>query len=163
MLLSQEHFDEFFKRASGGEKGTLFYLKNLCNFRNVKADISDNFSHFWELMCQNTEAFVTLPAKELSGIENTSDRPENPPVDIETESKEKRKEYMDAICQKITSHVWHQLNTDALKVEATGIDDLSLYCCNENFIGCEKRGQCLKGQWFHYSCAGVDPENLPNT
>ena len=46
MLLLQDFFDEFFKGSSASDRGTLCQLKNLFNFRNVKADISNNFFPF---------------------------------------------------------------------------------------------------------------------
>jgi hypothetical protein len=50
MLLLQDYYDLFFKGASAADKGTLCHLKNIFNFRQVKSDISDNFTHAWELM-----------------------------------------------------------------------------------------------------------------
>ena len=65
MILLQDFFDEFFKGASAADRGTLCQLKNMFNFRKVKADISDNFANAWELMCMVTESFVCLFAKKL--------------------------------------------------------------------------------------------------
>lgn len=58
MLLLQDFYNEFLKGASASDRGTLCQLKNLFNFRQVKADISDKFSHAWELMCLDVEGFT---------------------------------------------------------------------------------------------------------
>ena len=75
MLLLQDFLDEFFKGSSATDRGTLCQLKNRFNFRNVKADISNNFFHSWELMCLLTEGFVCLLVMKLLEMENPESRP----------------------------------------------------------------------------------------
>lgn len=59
--------------------------------------------------------------------------------------------------------LWRTLDTDRLLTDdGTGPPIL---CCGEDvyevLIGCECRSSCPNGEYFHYSCAGIDPENIP--
>lgn len=63
-------YDTFLKGSSAADRGTVCQLKNLFNFRHVRSDISDNFSHAWELMCLITEGLVCLVAMKMFSMED---------------------------------------------------------------------------------------------
>ena len=162
MLLLQDFYDTFFKGSSAADRGTVCQLKNLFNFRNVKSDISDNFSHAWELMCLITEGLVCLVAMKMLSMEDINSEPSTAPS-VETLSDDEKSSYFRSVCRDIVKKVWHELDTKQLKIE----DDTGppLYCCgeekDEGLIGCEERANCPNGELFHFSCVGLDPENPP--
>ena len=161
MLLLQDYFDVFFKGASAMDRGTLCHLKNIFNFRQVKADISDNFNHAWELMCTTTEGYVCLLAKDILGMDG--ERPPDAPPDIETASLDQREQFMKDICEKIVQTVWHHTNVDRLKEE--NICGPPLFCCGEELddplVSCYAGNRCTRGQFFHRICAGIDDDDIP--
>ena len=164
MILLQDFFDEFFKNSSASDRGTICQLKNLFNFRTVKADISDNFTHAWELMCLLTEGFVCLLTMKLLEMETPENRPSKAPLDLETASPAEKQAYFQELCKSVVKKVWHELDTKQLKVDNDS--GQPLYCCgeelDEGLIGCEERANCPYGELFHFSCVGVDPNNLPD-
>jgi len=60
--------------------------------------------------------------------------------------------------------VWHPLNTEKLKPEE-GAGEVTTKCCgmdiDEELIGCEARSSCQQGEFFNYTCAGIDPMSRP--
>lgn len=143
--------------------GELCQLKNLLNFRQVKSDIGDNFSHAWELMCTVVEGFVCLLAMARSEMFDTSSRPVSAPANIETASLDEKNNFFEATCKLIVDQVWKELDTDRLKEdEGTGPP---VICCgndlDDELIGCSSKSSCPKGEYFHYTCAGVDQDNIP--
>jgi hypothetical protein len=128
----------------------------------VKPDISDNFSHAWELMCVCTEAYLCLLAMELQKMEDISSRPNSAPDGIENASDEEKSKYFENVCSSLVSHVWYRLDTDLLQHDDG--TSLEMFCCGEDkdeaVIGCEARSRCTKGEYFHYSCVNVDPDNI---
>lgn len=163
MLLLQDFYDLFFKGSSSVEKGTLSHLKNIFNFRQVKADISDNFTYAWELMCLMTEGFVCLLAMTILGMEEKENRPTDAEEEIENASFEQRNVFFKDTCESIVQKLWFTLNTNAL-----GVDDGTgppVFCCGEDIdddtIACEAGSNCDNGEIFHYMCAEIDPNNVP--
>ncbi|KAJ8304619.1 hypothetical protein KUTeg_018202 [Tegillarca granosa] len=154
MLLLQDYFDEFFKGMSAAERGTLFNMKNIFNFRQVKWDIRNCFSDAWELMCLSTEDL---------GMSELDDRPQNAPLNLEQATMEVKRQYLTSVAQTLISKLEYKLDTDALlKMDKEGG---GVYCCDqdldEGFIGCDFGERCAKGQWFYYSCAGINETDLP--
>ncbi|XP_060559101.1 uncharacterized protein LOC132719356 [Ruditapes philippinarum] len=162
MLLLQDFYDTFYKGSSASDRGTLCHLKNLFNFRQVKGDISDNFSHAWELMSTLVEGYVCLLLMELKDINDTSSRPADAPLQIEDQSHDVKQVYFDDVCSSIVEKVWQNLDTDTLKEHADDQD--FVVCCgtemDDDLIGCESRSNCIGGEYFHYSCVDIDPENV---
>ena len=161
MLLLQDYFDTFFKGASAMDRGTLSHLKNIFNFRQVKADTSDNFNHAWELMCVTTEGYICLLVKELLQMTN-EERPPGAPPDIENASEEERYHYLESVCLKAVETIWHHTNVNKLRVDdGTGPP---VYCCgedlDEDIIVCKAGSRCTRGQYFHRACADYD-ETVP--
>lgn len=162
MLLLQDYFDDFFKGSSAADRGTLCQIKNMFNYRQVKADISDNFAHSWELMCLITETFVCLLAMEIQGFTEHASRPATAPDGLEDASEEVKSDFFKKICEEVVKTAWHKLDVERLQNDdGTGPP---IFCCGEDLhedvIGCESRSNCPNGEFFHYSCAGVDPENI---
>ena len=164
MILLQDYFDEFFKGSSAADRGTLNHLKNIFNFRQVKSDISDNFNHAWELMCLVTEGYVCLLTMELMEMAEKGDRPSTAPESIENSSVDDRQEYLQSVVSSVVQNVWHHLETESLKTDDQ--TEPEKFCCGEDIeeevILCGAGRNCTKGEVFHYSCAGLDTENLPN-
>jgi hypothetical protein len=163
MLLLQDFYDEFFKGTSASERGTLCQLKNLFNFRQVKGDISDNFSHAWELMCLVVEGFTCLLTMQVTGMNDLCDRPSNAPADIESAETSDKRDFLESTIKSVVEKVWQTLDTNRLLTDdGTGPP---IVCCgedvDEDLIGCDCRSSCPNGKYFHYSCAGIDPENIP--
>ena len=46
----QDYYDEFL--GASKSKGTLSFIRNYLNFRNVTKDVSECFNEAWELMFQ---------------------------------------------------------------------------------------------------------------
>ena len=164
MLLLQDFYDMFFKASSAPNRGTLCQIKNLFNFRQVKSDISDNFSQAWELMALIVEGFICLLMMKQCGMNDPTSRPENAPDNIENGNSDEKYAYFKQMVNKIVDIVWHSLDVDSLKTnDGTGVP---LLCCgeetDEDLIGCDSRSSCQRGEFFHYSCVGLDPENVPS-
>ena len=157
MLLLQDFYDEFFKGSSAADRGTLCQLKNLYNFRKVKADISDNFNYAWELMCLNTEGFVCLLAMGILNIDSLESEPEEAPVFDDSILFEEKSRYLESVCSKLVKKIWHEMDTASLRKD----DDqgIPLLCCGEDkddeLIECGERANCPNGDVFHYSCVGI--------
>ena len=164
MLLLHGFFDEFFKGSVASDRGTLCQLKNLFNFRNVKAGMSDIFSHSWELMRLLTEVYVCSLVIKLLEMEGLERRPSKAPLNIETASREERQKYFQFICNSVVKKVWHEMVIKRLKLDKDS--DRPLYCCGEEedneIIGCEERENYPFGDLFHYSCKDIDPVKLPD-
>jgi hypothetical protein len=165
MLLLQDYFDEFFKGSSSVDRGTLCQLKNIFNYWQVKSDISDNFNHAWELMCLTTEGYVCLLAMELFEMNERGARPVNAPADIENSPDDVRQTYLQSVVTEIVQNTWHSLDVESLKTDDnTGPE---LFCCGEDMDGevilCGAGRKCTRGEVFHYTCAGLDVDNLTNT
>lgn len=79
ILLLQDYFDEIFNGSSASDKGTLCHLKNIFNYRQVKSDISDNFTHAWELMYDATEDYIYLLTLQLLSITEENAWPSSAP------------------------------------------------------------------------------------
>lgn len=80
MLLLQDYFDDFFKGSSAADRGTVCQIKKKhVNYRQVNADISDNFAHLWEFMCLITDTFACLHAMEIQGFTDHASRPATAP------------------------------------------------------------------------------------
>lgn len=153
----QDFYDEFFRGTSASARGSLSYLKNIFNFRQVKADISDNFSQAWELMALATEGLVVLMAMGILGVDcKDDDLPDD--TDIE------------ALSFEIIDRVWHPMDQNALLIEqeaaASGDMGVQEFCCGEDIeedmIGCDSRGNCVSGEWFHFTCVDLDPDDVPD-
>ena len=164
MLLLQDFYDLFFKGSSAADRGTLCQIKNLFNYRQVKSDISDNFSQAWELMALVVEGFVCLLCMEECGMNDLASRPENAPDDIENGNDDEKYAFFSKLVNKIVDLVWHPLDVESLRSD----DDagVPLTCCgeesDEDMIGCEARSSCKRGEFFHYSCVGIDSDNIPS-
>jgi len=163
MLLLQDYYDLLFKGSSAADRGTLVHLNNLFNFRQVKSDVSDNFTHAWELMCLATEGFVSLLTMHLMEMEDEESEPGNVEITIVNGDFEQRNKYFTDVCKTVVQRLWHTLNTNALTVDhGTGP---SVFCCGEDLdngtIACSAGTNCTHGEVFHYICADVDPNNLP--
>lgn len=165
MLLLQDYFDEFFKGSSAADRGTLCHLKNLFNFRQVKSDISDNFNHARELMCVVTEGYVCLLAMKLMEMNDKSDRPETATESIENSDIEDRREFLQSVVTSVVETVWYHLETESLKTDDE--TEPEVFCCGEDIeedvILCGAGRNCTGGEVFHYSCVGLDADDLPNT
>jgi hypothetical protein len=163
MLLLQDYFDDFFKGSSAADRGILCQVKNMCNYRQVKANISDNFAHSWELMCLITETFACLLTMDIQGFTDHTSRPATAPDGLEDEADEVKSAFFNNICKEVVKSVWHRFDIERLKNDdGTGPP---IICCgedldDEDLIGCESRSSCPNGEFFHHSCAGVDPENI---
>ena len=162
MILLQDFFDDFYKGSSAADRGTICQAKNMFNYRTVKSDISDNFSHAWELMCLMTESFVCLLARDIQGITDENERPKTAPDDIEDAEEDVKAVFFGNFCKEMVKCVWHKVDTDLLKNDDRS--GLPIICCGEELeedvIGCERRSDCPNGEFFHYTCAGVDPNNI---
>lgn len=165
LLLLQDFYDEFFKGSSASDRGALCQLNNMFNFRSVKADISDNFTHAWELMCLQTEGFVCLLTMKLLDMEGPNSRPSTAPLHVETSTDVEKTDYFKSVCSKVVKKAWHDLDTKQLKIDNDS--GQLLFCCGEEkddgLIGCEERANCPNGELFYYSCVGLDPDDLPES
>lgn len=162
MILLQDFYDDFYLPKSAADRGTLCQVRNMFNFRQVKPDISDNFSYAWELMCVMTEAYVCLLAMKFQEMDEPSCRPNAAPIDIEHASDEEKAKYFEDVCKLLVQQTWHKLDTDLLKHDdGTG---LPVFCCGEDkndiVIGCEARSSCLNGEYFHCSCVTMDTNDI---
>ncbi|VDI05718.1 Hypothetical predicted protein [Mytilus galloprovincialis] len=164
MLLLQDYYDEFFKGSSAADRGTLSHLKNIFNYRQVKSDISDNFNHAWELMCLATEGYVCLLAMNLLDMKSANDRPNSAPEQIENSSNDDRAQYLHSVSTAIVKELWHHFDHDPLQFDDNSEPDR--YCCGEetgeDVILCGAGRNCSHGELFHYTCVGLDPDDLPN-
>ncbi|MES9880856.1 MAG: hypothetical protein ABW185_08250 [Sedimenticola sp.] len=167
MILLQDYFDEFFSASSSSDRGTLVQLKNLFNFRTVKADISDNFTHAWELMCLTTEGLVCLHVMEILGIETPLSRPTNAPPIIERGSVDEKKAYISEVSKTVVDALWHETDTSKLH-EVPPTPPTYTYCvCHVDLgddvpmIGCENGESCYGDEWYHYRCIGMKQEDVP--
>lgn len=138
--------------------------ENLLNFRQVKSDIGDNFAHAWELMCTVVESFICLLVISTVHMKDLTSKPKNAPENIENAPPVDKAIYFENICKTVVEKIWKILETDSLQVLDED-DGTPIFCCgqdiDEDMIGCEGRSRCINGEFFHYSCAGVDPENRP--
>lgn len=139
--------------------------KNIFNYRQVKSDISDNFNHAWELMYLTTEGYVCLLAMELLEMNQRGARPVNAPVDIENSPDDVRQTYLQSVVTEIVQNTWHSVDVESLKTDDnTGPE---LFCFGEDMddevMLCGAGRKCTRGEVFHYTCAGVDVNNLTNT
>ncbi|XP_064615651.1 uncharacterized protein LOC135479677 [Liolophura sinensis] len=154
ILLLEDYYNDFLKETSFEEKGTLRQIMNMINFSDDKLN---SFLQRWDLMCEATEAFVILSAMEVMGLKTTSDRPPSAVKALEACSLQKRRSFLDAVSKQIVQSIWHEMDTDALTISPSeGVAD---YCCNEDrdegVVRCKSGRGCIKGELFHYSCAGV--------
>lgn len=91
-------------------------------------------------------------------------RPSAAPESIENSSVDDRQEYLQSVVSSVVQNVWHYLETESLKTDDQ--TEPEKFCCGEDIeeevILCGAGRNCTKGEVFHYSCAGLDTENLPN-
>lgn len=161
MILLQDLYDDLYSFKSCAARGTMCQVRKMFNFRQVKPDISDNVSHAWELMSVCTETYSCLLKMEMQKIKDSSSRPYSAPDGIEKASDEEKSKYFEEICSGLVSYVWYKLDTEALKHDDG--TSLQMFCCGEDkhdaVIGCETPSRCTKGEYLHYSCVNVNPDN----
>ncbi|CAG2194617.1 unnamed protein product [Mytilus edulis] len=91
-------------------------------------------------------------------------RPSAAPESIENSSVDDRQEYLQSVVSSVVQNVWHYRETKSLKTDDQ--TEPEKFCCGEDIeeevILCGAGRNCTKGEVFHYSCAGLDTENLPN-
>jgi hypothetical protein len=73
--------------------------------------------------------------------------------------------YLQSVVTEIVQNTWHSLDVESLKTDDnTGPE---LFCCGEDMDGevilCGAGRKCTRGEVFHYTCAGLDVDNLTNT
>ncbi|OWF48543.1 Chromatin modification-related protein png2 [Mizuhopecten yessoensis] len=158
MLLLQDHFAEFC-RDSAADFGTLCFLKNTFNFRQVKQeDIGNCFSDAWELMCLATEGYVCLAVMEKFGLESLDDKPKHAPDGIEDDEKEEREKYLKNVVGELLQY---------FKGDAASQDSSYQYCnCRtdlgeEPMVGCAAKSKCARQEWYHLQCLGLPLDELP--
>ncbi|KAL3869048.1 hypothetical protein ACJMK2_041775 [Sinanodonta woodiana] len=107
------------------------------------------------------EGLVLLLAMDQLNMQDKYSRPS--PSSIEDADFNERKHYLEKVSDNIVCKVWYTLDTKTLMKP----DDTASvgFCCDgekdNDFIGCELKGNCLNGEWFLYLCVNVDRDNIP--
>lgn len=105
----QDLMDVFFKGSSATEKGTLFHLKNVFGRRSVTKDIGETFNHAADFIKFITHGYAILAAMHVLDMKNLSDV-----IDIEIETMEEKKEYIQQLARKVVDLIWQPCDITAL-------------------------------------------------
>lgn len=161
IVLLEDYYRDFLSESSSAEKGTLCHTMNMIDSAGDKLE---SFSQRWDLMCEATEALVILAAMQIMGLKKISGRPPSAVKGLEASSVKRRRSFLDAVSKQVVQSVWHEMDTDALTVSQS--KDGVGFCCNEDrdegVVRCKSGKGCIKGEVFHYSCAGVTLHNHPD-
>ncbi|CAC5389594.1 unnamed protein product [Mytilus coruscus] len=101
---------------------------------------------------------------QITEMEDEDSEPENIETTLVNDDFEQRNRYFTDVCSTVVQRLRHTLNTNALTVDdGTGPP---VFCCGEDLdddtIACSAGTNCTHGEVFHYMCADIDPNNLPN-
>lgn len=116
--------DTFFSGTSSAEKGTLFWLKNVFNYKNVTKDITDTFNDVTDFFHFVTTGMTVMASMELLHIETLDELPANA---VQSD--------LDLLASEVVDMVWHKSNSTQSVLNPRE-DDAFTYCiCKEgNFI-----------------------------
>ncbi|CAG2203273.1 unnamed protein product [Mytilus edulis] len=97
-------------------------------------------------------------------MKSANDRPNSAPEQIENSSNDDRAQYLHSVSTAIVKELWHHFDHDPLQFDDNSEQDR--YCCREetgeDVILCGAGRICSHGELFHYTCVGLDPDDLPN-
>lgn len=118
MKTFQDIFDEFYDGRSGGDRGTLFQIKNRFNHRNVSGKAIQTFNYNADLLRFTTEALTTLLGMQICAINNQTDMPGDLP---DTDSQ--KEEYLEQVATKVVETVWCEVPQKDITSVLDAIED----------------------------------------
>lgn len=69
----QDAMDLFFAGSSGQEKGTMFYLKNVFEYKNVTQDLTSTFNYASDFLHFITAGYSVLAAMQILNIQELNE------------------------------------------------------------------------------------------
>lgn len=162
----QDTFQRIYSPASSRENGTIYSIRNVFNFRNVKKNITKCFDQANELQHFATEGYIVAAALEYMNIREIPDSLPFDDDDLFT--------YFGEVCNHILILSFHPPSSCQQRMETVSGDDEAdeesdMVCgrCNlpdieansGNWILCDNRKCNL---CFHFECVDIDETNVPD-
>ncbi|CAC5412942.1 unnamed protein product [Mytilus coruscus] len=156
LLYIQDTYDTFFKFESHREKGTLYNIKQIYDYKGVSSNIMSCFNKADELLEFTTKVYVILAMMNILGFKTIDDE-----LDEEDHSL-----ILSKVSNEIVNQIYPTTNTkEILNVISDKSLDQSLYCICKLESGGEMvycgNKKCKFGQWFHLDCIGLSEDEIP--
>lgn len=153
-----------YKGTSSREKGTLFYLKNYFNHKNVTNNVKEAFNYDEEFLQFCTDCYVVLAAMHVMKVTTVDDTPEDFP-----ENDNDKLEFLQKVAEEIVSMIFissQPVVKQILEIKETVKDTYPFCICKEDVEGadmvyCENKN-CPNGVWFHLECMDMTPDDVPD-
>jgi hypothetical protein len=150
--------------SSSREKGTLFYIKNYFNHRNVTNNVKEAFNYDEEFLQFCTDSYIVLAGMHCMDIAEINETPDDFPL-----TKDEKLRYLHHISSLIVDMLYissQPMVQKILQTEEPSNETYPICICKEDIAGadmifCHNRN-CPNGVWLHLECFDMTPDDVPD-
>jgi hypothetical protein len=131
----QDAFDELYIGSSSREKGTLFYIKNYFNHRNVTNNVKEAFNYVEEFLQFCTDSYIVLAGMHCMDIAEINETPDDFPL-----TKDEKLRYLHHISSLIVDMLYissQPMVQKILQTEEPSNETYPICICKEDIAGAD--------------------------